>query len=60
MADTQPERCQQAPERVDKRNKVAPPDDEVGIYDQPNQEILAKGPDPTFMRPVSEDCLFLK
>jgi hypothetical protein len=59
MADKQALRCQQAPERVDKRNKVVYDDNNVSI-DQPAQEVLGAPPVSDILRPVSEDCLFLK
>ncbi|KAJ2934682.1 hypothetical protein H1R20_g2421, partial [Candolleomyces eurysporus] len=57
MADMQPHRCQQAPERVDKRNKVVDDDGNVSI-DQLAQEVLG-APVSNILRPVSEDCLYL-
>ena len=67
MADTQPNRCQQAPERVDKRNRLQYTTNDVTLADQGSQHVLG---DPwrggneedveLMMRPVSEDCLFLK
>ncbi|TEB27125.1 alpha/beta-hydrolase [Coprinellus micaceus] len=66
MADTQPNRCQQAPERVDKRNRSRHIRNEVTIADQGPQRVLGdtrqgddEGDEELMMRPVSEDCLFL-
>ncbi|RXW25552.1 hypothetical protein EST38_g373 [Candolleomyces aberdarensis] len=58
VADMQPHRCQQAPERVDKRNRVVDDDGNVSIG-QPAQEVLGAPPVSNILRPVSEDCLFL-
>ncbi|KAF6759858.1 Alpha/Beta hydrolase protein [Ephemerocybe angulata] len=69
MADTQPQRCQQAPEKVDKRNRsdlesymdTGSPESDVEVYGEGGQEVLGevdKG-GKMVMTPVSEDCLFL-
>lgn len=67
MADTQPNRCQQAPERVDKRNRLRHIWNEVTLAGQGPQRVLGdtwqgdhEGDEELMMRPVSEDCLFLK